>query len=113
MGRGDYADITGYNVYMDGVKLAETAASETYYTFENLTPNTEYTPTVKAVNGTEESDASNAVTAKTDLKGTVRDVTDVAYGAKGDGKANDTVTTGGVVWNSPKTTTSNSNTSDT
>ncbi len=85
----DYKDVTGYNVYIDGKKAASTKANETYCTAENLDADKEYTFTVKSIIGNTESEAST-VTAKTDKKGTVRNVMDAPYNAKGDGTTLDT-----------------------
>lgn len=84
----DYKDITGYKVYIDGNPQTITAANETYYTADNLEPDTEYTFTVTSLIGENESEKSTAVKAKTDIKGTVHNV--MKYNAKGDGKTLDT-----------------------
>lgn len=86
----DYGDITGYKVYMDGREIASTASNETYYTAEGLDPDTEYEFTVSSVSGAAESEESETLTAKTDIKGKVRDVTAAPYNAKGDGVTLDT-----------------------
>jgi exo-poly-alpha-galacturonosidase len=86
----DYKDITGYEVYINGSLVETTAANETYYTAENLEPDTEYTFTVKSLIGSSESESSSEITAKTDVKGTVHNVTEVPYNAAGDGKTLDT-----------------------
>ena len=86
----DYKPITGYRVYMNGEPVFETAANETYYTAEGLEPDTEYKLSVSALIGNDESEQSEEITAKTDIKGTVRDVTAEPYNAAGDGVTLDT-----------------------
>lgn len=85
----NYDDVTGYRVYLDGEPLAETAANETYYTAEGLEPDTEYVFTVTALADGAESESAET-SARTDKKGTVRDVTEEPYNAKGDGETLDT-----------------------
>lgn len=86
----EYKEITGYKVYIDGNPLSVTAANETYYTADNLEPDTEYTFTVTSLIGENESEKSNAITAKTDIKGTVHNVMNAPYNAVGDGNTLDT-----------------------
>lgn len=86
----DYKQITGYRVYMNGEPVFETAANETYYTAERLEPDTEYKLSVSALTENDESELSEQITARTDAKGTVRDVTAVPYNAAGDGVTLDT-----------------------
>ncbi len=86
----DYKKITGYKVYIDGNPQTITAANETYYTADNLEPDTEYTFTVTSLIGENESEQSKAVTARTDIKGTVHNVMQAPYNAKGDGATLDT-----------------------
>lgn len=85
----DYHAVTGYKVYQNGALVSTTAEDQTYYTAEELEPDTAYTFQVCAVTGTALS-ASTQITAKTDRKGTVRDVTQAPYNAAGDGKTLDT-----------------------
>lgn len=85
-----YKAITGYKVYINGNPQAVTAADETYYTAENLESDTEYSFEVTAFIGENESKKTEAVTAKTDKKGTVRNVMKAPYNAKGDGIILDT-----------------------
>ncbi len=84
----DYADVTGYNVYINGELAATTDADETFYTAEDLSADTEYTFSVTSLEGTSESAESVSLTASTQALGTVRNVLD--YGAKGDGTTVDT-----------------------
>lgn len=86
----DYKDITGYKIYIDGKPTAITRSNETYYTAENLESDTEYTFTVTSLIDENESEKSYEVTAKTDAKGTIRNVMDTPYNAKGDGETLDT-----------------------
>lgn len=65
----DYKPITGYRVYMNGEPVFETEANETYYTAEGLEPDTEYRFAVSSLLGSDESEQSEEVTAKTDIKG--------------------------------------------
>lgn len=85
-----YKAITGYKVYINGNPQAVTAADETYYTAGNLESDTEYSFEVTAFIGENESKKTEAVTAKTDKKGTVRNVMKAPYNAKGDGVILDT-----------------------
>ena len=86
----DYDDVTGYKVYINGEEAAQTAENETYYTAEGLEPDTDYVFTVSAVYGKSESEEAGPITAKTDIKGTVYDVTEEPYNAVGDGVTLDT-----------------------
>ena len=47
----NYKQITGYKVYINGNPLSVTATNETYYTADNLEPDTEYTFTVTPLIG--------------------------------------------------------------
>lgn len=84
----NYKAVTGYKIYINGNPTAVTGADETYYTADNLEPDTEYTLSVTSMIGDTESEKSSAVKAKTGVKGTVRNV--FSYGAKGDGETLDT-----------------------
>lgn len=86
----DYKNITGYNVYIDDILVGAIAANATYYMAENLEPDTEYTITIKALIGKNESEASDKVKVKIDIKGMINDVTQPPYNAKGDGRTLDT-----------------------
>lgn len=86
----NYKNITGYKVYLDGNPLSVTASNETYYTADNLEPDTEYTFEVTSLIGENESEKSDVLTAKTDKKGKVHDVRKAPYNAKGDGITLDT-----------------------
>ena len=86
----DYKQITGYKVYMNGNPLSVTAANETYYTADNLEPDTEYTFTVTSLIGKNESAKSDEIKAKTEIKGKVHNVMNAPYNAKGDGVTLDT-----------------------
>lgn len=86
----NYKNITGYKVYLDGNPLSVTASNETYYTADNLEPDTEYTFEVTSLVGENESEKSDVLTAKTDKKGKVHDVRKAPYNAKGDGITLDT-----------------------
>ena len=81
--------VTGYNVYINGDLAARTAADETYYTAENLEPDTEYMVKVTAVTADDENTVINTP-IRTDKKGNVHNVLDEPYNAKGDGKTLDT-----------------------
>ncbi|MEI6578076.1 MAG: DUF6273 domain-containing protein, partial [Eubacteriales bacterium] len=65
------AGATGYTVYKGTTKLTETQITATTYTAADLTPNTEYSFTVKAVNPVGESLASNALVVKTNPLGSI------------------------------------------
>lgn len=86
----NYKDITGYKVYMNGNPLSVTAANETYYTADNLEPDTEYIFTVTSLIGKNESAKSDEIKAKTEIKGKVHNVMNAPYNAKGDGVTLDT-----------------------
>ena len=86
----NYKQITGYKVYINGNPLSVTATNETYYTADNLEPDTEYTFTVTSLIGENESAKSNEVKAKTEIKGKVHNVMNAPYNAKGDGETLDT-----------------------
>lgn len=86
----EYKRITGYKVYLDGMPVSVTPANETYYTADNLEPDTEYTLTVTSLIGKNESEKSNPVTVKTNIKGKVHNVMNAPYNAKGDGETLDT-----------------------
>ncbi len=86
----DYKQITGYRVYMNGNPLSVTASNETYYTADNLEPDTEYTFTVTSLIGKSESEKSDEVKSKTEIKGKVHNVINAPYNAKGDGETLDT-----------------------
>lgn len=86
----DYDEITEYEVYINDKLAGITDESETFYTAEDLAPGTEYKITVKSKSGSYESAASEAVKAKTDDIGVVRDVTMLPYNAKGDSITLDT-----------------------
>lgn len=86
----EYKRITGYKVYINGRSQAITTANETYYTADNLEPDTEYTFSVTSLIGESESEKSNEVIAKTDINGKVHNVMNVPYNANGDGKTLDT-----------------------
>ena len=86
----NYKNITGYKVYLDGNPLSVTASNETYYTADNLEPDTEYTFEVTSLVGENESEKSDVLTAKTDKKGKVHDVRKAPYNDKGDGITLDT-----------------------
>ncbi len=80
---------TPENVYINGDPAARTAADETYYTAENLEPDTEYMVKVTAVTADDENTVINTP-IRTDKKGNVHNVLDEPYNAKGDGKTLDT-----------------------
>lgn len=86
----EYKKITGYRVYMNGNPMSVTAANETYYTADNLEPDTEYTFTVTSLIGKSESEKSDEVKSKTEIKGKVHNVMNAPYNAKGDGETLDT-----------------------
>ena len=77
------------NVYINGDLAAQTAADETYYTAENLEPDTEYMVKVTAVTADDENTVINTP-IRTDKKGNVHNVLDEPYNAKGDGETLDT-----------------------
>ena len=68
---------TSYNVYNSDVLVAN--VTETTYTVEGLTPATEYSFVVKAVNGAGESEASNVATATTKEEQVVPENPEVGY----------------------------------
>ncbi len=80
---------TPENVYINGDPAARTAADETYYTAENLEPDTEYMVKVTAVTADDENTVINTP-IRTDKKGNVHNVLDEPYNAKGDGETLDT-----------------------
>ena len=77
----DAQSIEEYVLYLNGREAAR--VKETDYTFENLTPDTEYTIRLGAVMREGFLPLSNLVTARTRKKPQVFDVT--AFGAVGDG----------------------------
>lgn len=62
----DYNDMaTGYNVYLNGLRVNDEIVEEPFYTITDLEPLTEYSIQVSAVNYTVESDKSDIIIAKT------------------------------------------------
>ncbi len=62
---GGEPEPTGYNIYVNGSQNAYVLSPGTSYTINNLTPETSYTVTVTALNGTLESAHSNELTVTT------------------------------------------------
>ena len=65
-------NVKSYNVYQDGVKLAN--VTSTYYLVEGLEEKTDYCFTVTGVRGSKESDASGEACAKTNAAPLLREV---------------------------------------
>ncbi|MDU5110697.1 MAG: glycoside hydrolase family 28 protein [Clostridium sp.] len=87
----EYADISGYIVYKDGERIAQTKQNKTHLTINGLTPNTMYKFHVEAiVDNTDDKNVSNTSTPNLNVKtkplGNIIDVTQYPYSADGTGK---------------------------
>ena len=106
----EYANITGYIVNQDEVKLAQTKGEKTHLTVKGLSANTSYKFRVEAIVDNAMSESANVstpnLTVKTKPSGAVIDVTKAPYWADATGnsistvslqKAIDDCTVGGTV----------------
>lgn len=86
----DYKNITGYNVYVNDILAGTVNSNETYYTADDLEPQSSYMISVRPLINNEESEEIVNRSIKTDVKGKVHNVMDAPYNAAGDGVTLDT-----------------------
>jgi len=88
----EYADITGYIVYQDGVKIAQTAKNKTHYTVKGLKADTHYEFYVESVIEDDIENKSNnksttILKVKTSSQGEIIDVSKSPYNIDVTGKS--------------------------